>query len=209
MRAFGARASLIGAALLVCSFSARGQVVQQPAISFKDTPPANPGQIHIAARYSPGYQPLLARSSSVVRLRDGTSLHVHTPTFHEVADTKFWLVAAGNIASSVADIEGAQRCIHIDPGCRESNPMLGSSRAQQYGVKMAMNALFLWTVYRYKRREMVLREAGAPYRRPPWWVIGNAWTALNVGTAAYNWRLSASVCSVPGACPSPGGGNGR
>jgi hypothetical protein len=59
------------------------------------------------------------------------------------------MVAFGGlfVGSVIADIEGTQHCVH-DHTCRESNPILGQSRAQQYGVGIPLAATgFLCATY--------------------------------------------------------------
>ena len=48
--------------------------------------------------------------------------------------------SASLIASTVVDIEMTQRCIAAH-ACREANPIMGSSRARQYGIGMSLNAI--------------------------------------------------------------------
>lgn len=53
-------------------------------------------------------------------------------------------------AAFVVDVEGTQHCIH-NHQCREANPIMGQSRAQQYGVGLPVN--FLATFVAIKLRE--------------------------------------------------------
>ncbi len=66
----------------------------------------------------------------------------------EAARTPAMLALGGLFFGSVvADIEGTQHCIH-EHTCRESNPVLGQSRAQQYAVGIPIAATgFLCAMY--------------------------------------------------------------
>lgn len=44
------------------------------------------------------------------------------------------------VGATAVDIEGTQHC-EADHQCRELNPILGTSRAQQYGIAMPLSAL--------------------------------------------------------------------
>jgi hypothetical protein len=61
------------------------------------------------------------------------------------------LLALGLLtASTVADIETTQSCIR-SATCKEANPLMGQSRAQQYSVAMSINALAFWATAEDKR----------------------------------------------------------
>ena len=59
----------------------------------------------------------------------------------------FWVAHGVNVAATVADVETTQACIRAGT-CHEGNPMMGQSRAQQYGVSMGLNAINAWISYR-------------------------------------------------------------
>lgn len=52
--------------------------------------------------------------------------------------------------ATVVDIEGTQHCLAAGT-CRELNPIIGKSRAQQYAVAMPMDALVTWLAVREKQ----------------------------------------------------------
>jgi len=54
-------------------------------------------------------------------------------------------------ASTAVDIEGTQHCLAAGT-CRELNPIIGKTRARQYGVAMPMDALVAWIAVREKQR---------------------------------------------------------
>jgi len=73
--------------------------------------------------------------------------------FRQVANRKFWLIAAGMYASAFYDVEGAQHCIRVR-ACKEANPILGQTRGRQYGVKLGITTAALIPVYYLKRLDM-------------------------------------------------------
>ena len=190
----------LGVILFLLGGSARAQ--DNPTISEPATESGSSAAVTAAPGASAG-SPSVAKGFVRVRLHDGTIQDVHKPTFHEVADRKFWITVAASYATSVLDIEGEQHCASVHPNCLESNPLLGSTRLQQYGVKMPINALFVWGLYRYKRSQMIQHESGAHDHMPNWLIIGNTWTALNVATSIHNWRLAAAACPSGTSCSAP------
>ena len=191
------RGSILVLGLLLVPAVSRAQQLVEPNLPV----PASAGA-------ATGDQPPVAahlRAAPIVGSSQESTGLPRTPRFREVADKKFWLLAAAGIATSVLDIEALHHCVNSNANCREGNPLLGSSRAQQYGVKLSMNSLFLFGIYRYKRMEMMQRESGRRSSLPPWWTIGNAWTALNLATSAYNLRLGspAKACPSGTACTLP------
>lgn len=51
---------------------------------------------------------------------------------------------------TVLDIESAQHCIHTG-GCREGNPIMGQTRAQQYGVAIPITGIVYYLSVREKQ----------------------------------------------------------
>lgn len=197
MQVIGKGVCALGVFLFLIGGSARAQ--DNPQIS----EPATESGSSTAATSGNAKSPALAKGFVRIRMHDGTIQDVHKPTFHEVADRSFWITVAASYATSVLDIEGEQHCARIRPGCLESNPLLGSTRLQQYGVKMPINALFAWGLYRYKRSKMIQHESGAHDHMPSWLIVGNTWTALNVATSIHNWRLAAAACPSGTSCSLP------
>jgi hypothetical protein len=54
------------------------------------------------------------------------------------------------LAATVVDIEGTQHCIH-NHTCREANPLLGKSRARQYGISMPLATVALISAAKARR----------------------------------------------------------
>jgi hypothetical protein len=53
-------------------------------------------------------------------------------------------------AATVIDIVGTQHCLEACT-CRELNPLMGKTRAQQYGVAIPMDSLLTWAAVREKQ----------------------------------------------------------
>ncbi len=116
------------------------------------------------------------------QFRNGTIKTIANPRFREVADKKFWLLAAENYASSVFDIESFHHCHRVDPSCREFNPLMGQKRPRQYAVKFAINTVFVWAIYKARREQILQEEAHDRDGWPSWSKVDHAWTAVNLGT---------------------------
>jgi hypothetical protein len=52
--------------------------------------------------------------------------------------------------ATVVGIEGTQHCINAGT-CRETNPLMGKSRAQKYAVATPLNGLLTWVAVREKQ----------------------------------------------------------
>jgi hypothetical protein len=72
-------------------------------------------------------------------------------TWAHAAKSPGMLFAGGLlVGATILDIESAQHCIHSG-GCREGNPIMGQSRAQEYGVAMPITALVYYLSVREKQ----------------------------------------------------------
>lgn len=90
----------------------------------------------------------------------------------EVSTQERWALAA----MIVADVAGNESTVNaIGRGCRESNPLYGSSpgRAQLYAVDAVVWGAYLWA-------------ANRPGWRMEW--FGYVYAAINAGQAVGNWR---------------------
>lgn len=75
----------------------------------------------------------------------------HNKTWWDAARSPGMMLSFGLlIASTVADLETTQSCIHAGT-CKEGDPLLGQSRAQAYSVSMSFNALVFWAAAQEKR----------------------------------------------------------
>ena len=52
--------------------------------------------------------------------------------------------------ATILDIEGTQHCLDAAT-CRELNPLMGKTRAQQYGVSMPLDSVLTWAAVREKQ----------------------------------------------------------
>jgi hypothetical protein len=84
------------------------------------------------------------------------------------------------IPATVADIETTQSCIRAGT-CKEGNPLMGQSRAQEYSVAMSINALAFWAAAEQKRHG---------HRAVPRYILWGA-TAMHAALAAHNSTLAA------------------
>jgi hypothetical protein len=83
---------------------------------------------------------------------DSFGLSRHNRTWSDAATSPGMLLAFGLLtAATIADIETAQSCIKAKT-CREGNPIMGQSRAQEYGVAMSLNAFAFWAAAKEKQR---------------------------------------------------------
>jgi hypothetical protein len=83
--------------------------------------------------------------------RDHWHISEHERTWWEAFKTPGMVFSTGMLfGATVIDIEGTQHC-QAAGTCREVNPMMGKTRAQQYGVAMPMNALLTWVAVREKQ----------------------------------------------------------
>ena len=72
-----------------------------------------------------------------------------------------WWLFFANVSTAVLDVESTQSCLQQQT-CREGNPLMGTRRWQQYGVKAAILApLFVW-------------QSKSDSNLPPWILIGSA-----------------------------------
>ena len=112
---------------------------------------------------------------------DALALSQHSKSWSAAATSPGMLLAVGLLtAATVADIETTQSCIKTGT-CKEGNPLMGQSRAQQYSVGMSINAFAFWATAEQKRhgRGVV-----------PFYILWSA-TALHATLAAHNSSLAA------------------
>jgi len=84
--------------------------------------------------------------------RDQWHITEHEKTWAEAFRTPGMVFSVSSLfASTVVDIEGTQHCLAAGT-CRELNPVMGKTRARQYGVAMPMDALLTWMAVREKQR---------------------------------------------------------
>lgn len=82
---------------------------------------------------------------------DTLGLSRHNKTWWDAARSPGMMLSFGLlVASTVADLETTQSCIHAST-CKEGDPLLGQSRAQAYSVSMSLNALVFWAAAQEKR----------------------------------------------------------
>jgi hypothetical protein len=82
---------------------------------------------------------------------DALGLSRHSASWSDAAKSPGMLFSAAVLtASTVADIETTQACIHSH-SCREADPLMGQSRAQAYSVAMTANLFVFWAAAEQKR----------------------------------------------------------
>jgi hypothetical protein len=75
----------------------------------------------------------------------------HEATWWSALETPGMTFATATLfTATVIDIEGTQHCLGAET-CRELNPLMGKTRAQQYGVAIPMDSLLTWAAVREKR----------------------------------------------------------
>jgi hypothetical protein len=83
--------------------------------------------------------------------RDSWHLTEHQGSWWAAYKTPGMLLSTSMLfASTVVDIEGTQHCLAAG-ACRELNPVMGKTRAQQYGVALPMDAFATWVAVREKQ----------------------------------------------------------
>ncbi|GEM_PF-4460418 len=103
----------------------------------------------------------------------------------QIADKKFWILAVGlNVGSSVFDVESMQ--YGIRRGLGEGNPILGQHRGRAYGIKLGLNALNSFLLYKYKKWDMQDAYMGNKMTAPKWWHVALFWPAGNFGAGIAN-----------------------
>lgn len=85
-------------------------------------------------------------------------------------DTAFWLWTAAAYGTDVAEVEVDQACFRSGRCNKEINPLLGTGRAQEYGVSLAVTTLATYLSYRWKRHGEETVAAGRVGPKPPWWI---------------------------------------
>ncbi len=130
------------------------------------------------------------KSLARVGLNDGTFRIVQKPRFREVADKKFWLVAAGTYAASVYRVEGFVHCREM-PSCEVYGYEL-RRRPAQYAFAFSLNTVMLGAMYYWKKADMVNERAG---RKPRlrWWMPAVGWTVTNMGLGTRSWLINEPI----------------
>ena len=59
----------------------------------------------------------------------------------QAGEKTFWILTAANYASTVADIELTQNCLHNNV-CREGNPLMPSDRKKAYPIQLGISTAF-------------------------------------------------------------------
>lgn len=86
-----------------------------------------------------------------VYFSDTLALSRHSESWADAARSPGMLLSFGLLtASTIADLETAQSCIHAH-SCREGDPLLGQSRYQAYPVAMSFNVFAFWATAEQKR----------------------------------------------------------
>lgn len=73
-----------------------------------------------------------------------------SPPHERVADKPFVALTVAQFASAAFDIESTQRCIRSG-ACKEGNPLMGQTRAQEYAVAFGGEALVTVLAYKLKK----------------------------------------------------------
>ncbi len=109
--------------------------------------------------------------------------------FREVADRKFWATVALDAGMTAYAVEGIQHCRHVDPTCREANPVLGQTRGQQYAAKMGLMVL-LPTIGKYYWRKWDTEDKRLGYNNhtPGWWLPAIISPVANFIDGTFAWR---------------------
>ena len=80
----------------------------------------------------------------------------------------WWLLFA-NVSTAILDVESTQSCLHRQT-CQEGNPLMGTNRWRQYGIKTAILApVFVW-------------QSKTDSTVPQWILIGTATSQGVVGS---------------------------
>ena len=113
-------------------------------------------------------------------ISDALGLSRHSASWSDAARSPGMLFSAALLtASTVADIETTQACIHSHT-CREGDPLLGQSRTQAYTVAMSANLFAFWAATEQKRHG---------HGAMPFFILWCA-TAGHVTLAAHNASLA-------------------
>lgn len=104
-------------------------------------------------------------------------------SYRHTVTKSFILLALSEVSSAVADAEYTQYRLHNSAGYfREGNPLMGSTRAQEYGVSMSLATLVTFLSWEQKRRVELGQSVGYPYHwyTKMWYEPMMAVTAMHI-----------------------------
>jgi hypothetical protein len=88
-----------------------------------------------------------------------------------MSEKKYWFVSLASVALTVADVETTQACIRAHT-CREGNPLMGQTRAQEYAVSLTVPLIGLWYQRKFYDEDHVRKRFGIVKRREfAWWSV--------------------------------------
>jgi hypothetical protein len=117
-----------------------------------DSPKPNRGRLQEDNACPDGEGNPCALLGGRVYFRDSWHLTEHQGSWWQAYKTPGMMLSTTMLfASTVVDIEGTQHCLAAG-ACRELNPVMGNTRAQQYGVAIPMDAFATWVAVREKQR---------------------------------------------------------
>ena len=127
------------------------QVVFTHRRKLPDSPKPNRGRVDEDNACPEGEGNPCALLGGRVYFRDSWHLTEHQGSWWEAYKTPGMVLSTSLLfGSTVVDIEGTQHCLAAG-ACRELNPVMGRTRAQQYGVALPMDALATWVAVREKQ----------------------------------------------------------
>jgi len=113
------------------------------------------------------------------------------------SNRRFWLMAAVEVAATVADGETTQWALRTHPDAREINPLFGSrpDRAKMYGIAFSITALQILLQHHAK----TISEGTGKFQNG--WLVGaSVNTGFHTFLAIHNARLAGeSVCPANGS----------
>jgi hypothetical protein len=120
------------------------------------------------------------------------------PAVHfDRSNRRFWLMAAVQVAATVADGETTQWALRSHPDAREINPLFGSrpDRAKMYGIAFSITALQILLQHHAK----IISEQTGKFRNG--WLVGaSVNTGFHTFLSIHNARLAEeSVCPANGS----------
>lgn len=113
------------------------------------------------------------------------------------SNRRFWIMAAVEVAATVADGETTQWALRSHPDAREINPLFGSrpDRAKMYGIALSITALQILLQHHAK----TISDRTGKFRNG--WLLGaSVNTGFHTFLSIHNARLAGeSVCPANGA----------
>jgi len=108
----------------------------------------------------------------------------------------FWWWFATTVAFGIADEENSQRLIHQAPTCnsagqcfsyRETNPILGHTRAQAYGIIGGLDLFSFWECRKQRKYVALRQQVGLPPWNKGFWshVYMDYWWPMVLQDAAH------------------------